>query len=205
MKEINWIQVGLGFLSGGAFGAFIKQYFDSRRNRIQPIGHTIELKSFYNSGDNKLINSEVILKDEATEYKFSKLYTGTVELLNTGLSDYPEFNFGLTASDKIKFLQVNSNTSDRHHIADLTVKPSLQNQINSFDVTLKPFNRKDKYSFDILLTSDSAEISMTDIQISSSKPVKWVKLVSTTDAILEIANKTLLENIFSHVVRVIKI
>lgn len=105
MKEINWIQVGLGFLSGGAFGAFIKQYFHNRRNRVQPVGHNVEIKSFYNSVDNKLINSEVILQDDTRKYKFSILYTGTIELLNTGLSDFPEFDFGVTASDKIKFFK----------------------------------------------------------------------------------------------------
>ncbi len=45
MTEINWIQAGIGFLSGGAFGAFIKQYFDNKKNRIQPIKHLIDLNS----------------------------------------------------------------------------------------------------------------------------------------------------------------
>lgn len=197
MSNINWIQVIIGFISGGAFGAVIKQFFDNRRNRIQPIGHAIDLKSFYNSGDNKLMTSEVILKDNEKEYKFSKLYTGTIEVLNSGLSDYSDFQFGITTSDKIKFIQVKPISSDRHHTAEVSQKPAPDNQVSSFDITLKPFNRKDKYSFDFLLTTTEPFVSVADLQISSSKPIKWVKLVSTTEILFDVANKTLLE-IFTH-------
>ncbi|MCW3108131.1 MAG: hypothetical protein JWQ09_2637 [Segetibacter sp.] len=48
MAEINWIQVGAGFLSGGAFGALIKQFFDYRRGRIQSISYNVLTKPFYN-------------------------------------------------------------------------------------------------------------------------------------------------------------
>lgn len=205
MKEINWVQIIIGFVSGGVFGALIKQFFDNRRNRIQPIGYSLEIKSFFDSGDNKLIKSEVILKDEVKEYKFSKLFTGTLVVVNSGLSDYSDFTFGITVSGKVKVIQINPTTSDRHHNADFAARPSLGNQINSFDILLKPFNRKDKYTFDFLLTSEDATITESDLQISSSKPVKWAKLISATEVILEVANRTLLEIIAHNLIRIIRV
>ncbi len=193
MQDINWIQISIGFLSGGAFGALIKQYFDNRRNRIQPIGRSIEVKSFYDSGENRLIDSQIILTGTTKEFKFSKLYTGTIELINTGLSDFSEFDFGITCPETIKFIQVKTISTDRHHNAVLTSSPSLENQINSFDIVLKPFNRKDHYKFDILLTTDNSIITEEDIVISSPKSIRWVKLISTTEAFLTIANKTFIE------------
>ncbi|MET3502598.1 hypothetical protein ABIC45_004222 [Mucilaginibacter rubeus] len=61
LDKINWSQVIPGFLSGGALGALIKQFFDNRRNRIQPIGKSVEIKSVYDSSENKLLNSEISL------------------------------------------------------------------------------------------------------------------------------------------------
>ena len=193
MENINWIQVIIGFLSGGAFGAFIKQFFDNRRNRIQPIGKSIELKSFYDKADNRLIDAQIILKEDNLEYKFSKLYTGTIQILNSGLTDFQEFNFGITTSNSVKFVQIKSTSLDRHHLVNYSQKPALQSQLDVFDITLKPFNRKDIYTFDFLLTTSQTTITENDIQISSAHPIKWNKLVSTTEIIFEIANKTLVE------------
>lgn len=205
MQNINWLQVLIGFLSGGAFGAIIKQYFDNRRNRIQPIGHSIEVKSIYDSGENRLIDSQIILTGITKDFKFSKLYTGTIELINTGLSDFSEFDFGITCPTNIKFIQVKTISTDRHHNAELTSYPSLEHQINSFDVVLKPFNRKDYYKFDILLTTDNSRITEDNIEISSPKPIRWVKLSSTSEAILNIANKTLIEILASSLSKIIRI
>ena len=195
MQDINWIQTGIGFLSGGAFGAFIKQFFDNRRSRIQPIGFSIEIKPFYNSGDNHLLNSQVIFKDDSNVYAFNNLFTGTINLINTGQNDYSEFNFGITTSEKIKFLHVKPITLDRHHIVKLISEPSLKNQMNSFDISLKPFNRKDKYSFDILLATDQVGMSESDVKISSSMPIKWTKIISSNEIVFEIVNNSFLETL----------
>ena len=203
MQDINWLQVSIGFLSGGAVGALIKQYFENRKNRIQPIGRSIEVKSFYNSDENRLLNSQIILTGTTKEYKFSKLYTGTIELINTGLDDYPEFKLGITCLETIKFIQVKANSSDRHHIAEFSSIPSLENQISTFDIVLKPFNRKDNYQFDILLTTDSSGISKHQIEIGSPHPIRWVELTSTTEVILNSLNKSFIENIASSLSKVI--
>lgn len=195
MQDINWIQIGVGFFSGGAFGAFIKQYFDSRKSKIQAIGFSIEIKPFYNSGDNHLLNSQVIFKDDSDVYAFNNLFTGTINLINTGQNDYSQFNFGLTTSKKIKFLHVKPITLDRHHMAEFINEPSLKNQINSFDVSLKPFNRKDNYIIDILLATEQVGMSESDIKISSSMPIKWSKINSFNEIGFEMVNNSLLQTV----------
>ncbi|WP_159479038.1 hypothetical protein [Chryseobacterium sp. 18068] len=192
MEKISWLQLGIGFLSGGAFGALIKQFFDNRRNRIQPISRNIEVKSFYDSIENKMLNSQVILTGATQEHKFSKLYTGTIKVVNSGLTDYSSFSFGITSSDNVRFIHLKTISTDRHHLAEISGHPTLENQVNKFDVVLKPFNRKDVYSFDILVTTLNGDISQNDIQISSSHPVKWVDVTSTSKIILEVARESII-------------
>ncbi|MCX2741706.1 hypothetical protein [Pontibacter anaerobius] len=191
MEQINWVQVIIGFLGGGACGAFIKQYFDNRRNRVQPIGKSIEIKSFYDSVENTLLNSQVILTGSTQEYKFSKLYTGTIKIANTGLHDYSSFTFGITCPENVNFIHIRPESTDRHHLAEIKDLPTLENQINSFDITLKPFNRKDNYTFDILVTATDVRLKEEDIKISSPHPINWVDLTSSSKIVLEIARESL--------------
>jgi len=188
ISKLNWIPLIIGFFSGGAFGALIKQFFDNRRNHIQSIGQTIEIKSFYDSDVNSLLTSQIILSGDSKEYKFSKLYTGTIRILNSGLTDYSEFTLGITCPENVKIIYIKPISTDRHHNVVFIQTPNLENQISSFDLILKPFNRKDIYSFDILLTTnDNTEILPEDIQLSSPHPVKWIEIVTTSKMILEVA------------------
>ena len=176
MPDINWFQIGPAILCGGAAGAILKQIFDIRRNRIQPIGYSIELRSVYDSGDNTLLNSQIILNDGSISYKFNRLYTGTIEIRNSGLNDFPDFKFGLTLPDSAEFVQVIPNIKDRHHIVTLSDTPSLGNQISAFDVSLTPFNRKDSYIIQFLATASYKNLSQADVLISSSHPIKLVPI-----------------------------
>lgn len=197
MQDINWLQILIGFLSGGAFGALIRQYFENRRNKIQPIFLYIEVKSFYNSEKNGFFNSQIILTGTTKEYKFSRLYTGTIELINIGLNDYSEFGFGITCPEEIKFIQMRLISSDRHHVAEIISTPSLENQINTLDIILKPFNRKNKYIFDILLTTDNSVITERDIKISTAFPINWVELKKTSEITMQHLGLEWLLRIFS--------
>jgi hypothetical protein len=197
MQDINWLQILIGFLSGGAFGALIRQYFEDRRNKIQPIFRFIEVKSFYNSEKNDFFNSQIILTGTTKEYKFSRLYTGTIELINMGLNDYSEFGLGITCPEEIKFIQMKLISSDRHHVAEIISTPSLENQINTLDIILKPFNRKNKYRFDIVLTTDNSVITERDIKISTAFPIKWVELKKASEITMRHLGLEWLLHIFS--------
>lgn len=205
MDKINWIQIGIGLISGGAFGALIKQFFDNRRNRIQPVGYLLEVKPFFDSNDAKLIDSKITLTEGDNEFRFSKLYTGSLKIVNTGLLDYNEFDFGITCPETLKLIHLKATTDDRFHTATLSNKPSLQNHLSSVDFKLTPFNRKDAYSFDFLISCEVSIDFGEAIKMGSPKPIKWVKLTSTTDTIIEFANRTFLEIIASSISNVIRI
>jgi hypothetical protein len=172
MDKINWLQLLIGFFGGGAFGSLIKLFFDNRRNRIQPIEYLIVLKSVFNSRETNIADTQVTIKDEGHECKFTSLYTGTVEIVNTGLIDYHKFSFGLTLDNKGKFIQVWQKSTDRHHIAEFVNEPSLANQVDRFDIKLEPFNRKDRYEVNFLLTASGPYVSNKIIHIGTSSPVK---------------------------------
>lgn len=192
IDSINWIQALLGFLSGGACGALIKQYYDNRRNKVQPIARTVEIKSFFDAQENRLLNSQLTFKESSQVYTFSNLYSGTIEIINSGQHDYTEFSFGITCPNNVKLIHIKSISSDRHHIVEFETLPSLENQINTFDVNLKPFNRKDSYIFDILATTTEGQFSAMDVEISSSMPIKWVDPKVTQKLISEIVREAIL-------------
>ena len=177
--ELNWLQIIPSIICGGAAGAFIKQYFDNERSKVQPVSYSIEVKSFYDSGKNTILQSKIILQGTAKEYTFSRIFIGTITLINTGVNDYREFSFGLTCNEAIKFIHLNTTTANRHRNFDSLSTPSLENRLSSFDITLKPFNRKDIFTLDVLMTSDNDnDIVNEDIEISSSHSVDWLKRLS---------------------------
>ncbi len=187
MIEINWIQVGIGILSGGAFGALINQYFHYRRNKVQSIGQSIELKSFFNAIDNANLTTQISITGATQEYKFTNIFTASIQLINKGNSDFEEFDFGITLPDHVKVIKILKYSADRHHNVDLRSEPTLENQINEVDISLKPFNRKDVYVIDLQLTSENGELKREDIECGTSHSVKFVDIISPTEIALEIA------------------
>jgi len=180
MADINWIQVGAGFLSGGAFGALIKQYFDYRKNRIQTITFNTELKPFFNKSSENSLASKFVIKDHGVDFRFQDLYIGTLTILNTSNQDYPEFNFGLTYTSQNLFIQIQQQEVDRHHTSDFNTLPTLYNQVQQFDITIKPFNRKDSYSFDFIINVTEEE-KVQDLKLGTSLPVKLKEVTSITE------------------------
>ncbi|WP_282162989.1 hypothetical protein [Ulvibacterium marinum] len=187
MEDINWIQIGIGVLGGGAFGALINQYFHHRRNKVQPIGRNIELKSFFNATDNSSMSTQISITGTTEEHKFTNIFTASIQLINKGNSDFEEFDFGITLPESIKAIKILKDSADRHHQINLNNEPTLENQINEFDITLKPFNRKDVYDIDLQLTSENGEIKEGDIVCGTSHSIKFVDIVSPTEKALEIA------------------
>lgn len=178
MKDINWVQIIFSLLGGGAFGAFIKQYYDSKKNKVQEIGYYAYIKSFYDSDNIKLIKSQIVLHADDKEYVFSRIFTGSIVIVNTGYIDFSEFTFGLTSDDNAEFIYLIANSADRHHNAQISLHPSLDSHTNSFDAVLKPFNRKDNYRFDFIITSTKSSVPIENIKISSPHSVA-MKLIPT--------------------------
>ncbi len=62
MAEINWIQIIIGIIGGGAAGAFINKFFADRDKRIQLINYNLEVTPIYNHSDNP-ISSKIVFKE----------------------------------------------------------------------------------------------------------------------------------------------
>ena len=135
-----------------------------------------------------------MLQSQTNEYKFSNLYIGTIEIINTGQLDFQEFSFGINLTEGNKFIQNKSSSKDRHHIVEITNEPTLANQTHSFDIKLKPFNRKDRYVFDVILTSSFIDIYDDCFEISTPMPVKLTK-ISTKDILLSL-NRNMVKFLF---------
>ena len=183
MADINWIQVGAGFLSGGAFGALIKQFFDYRKNRIQAVTYNLEVKPFYNQHSDNPITSKIVIKDGDKDYKFQDLYIGSLSILNTSNQDYSEFSFGLTYDNDNKFIQFQQEEFDRHHTATFKNLPTLQNQISQFDIIIKPFNRKENYKLDFIINVIDQLYTAKEIKLSTSHPVKLKEVTSESELV----------------------
>ncbi|MEJ5960755.1 hypothetical protein [Pedobacter immunditicola] len=186
-ENYSWVPILASLVGGGACGAFLKQLFDNRRNKIQSITRSIEIKSFFDAQENQLLNSQLTLKESSQVFTFSNLYSGTIEIINSGLHDYEEFEFGITCPQNVKLIHVKAVSTDRHHVTEINQLPSLENQISSFDINLKPFNRKDIYKFDILATTTEGQFNALDVTISTSRPIKWINPMHTQKIIAEIA------------------
>ena len=171
MADINWIQVGAGFLSGGAFGALIKQYFDYRKSKTQTITFTKEIKPFFNHLTDNPLTSKIVIKDGEQDFKFQDLYIGSISIFNSSNQDFNEFTFGLTYNNENKFIQVQQEGIDRHHTSLFSNMPTLLNQTAQFDITIKPFNRKDRYKYDFIVDVNGQQATALEIGLGTSLPV----------------------------------
>jgi hypothetical protein len=192
MEEINWLQVLIGFISGGAFGAIIKIIVDNRKNSIQPISKNIDLTRIFDSKESPLDHTKIELKDGDSTETFTSLYSCKLRIINTGNNDYPNFRFGITAKNNTKIIRAETDVIDRHHKSEIENKnPDLNSQVAEVDFQLSPLNRKDYYIINLLLTNDSKQINVNDIELSTTEPIKWVDSDSTSKVIAEIARSTI--------------
>jgi hypothetical protein len=194
--EINWIQIGFGALTGGLTGALTKQYFDNRKNRLQPISYSIELKSFYNSDEHSIIPSKIILKENDQDYSFCSLYIGSLNIINSGSVDFSNFTFGLTIDEDAKFINIKQEELHRHHKATFNILPTITNQTSILDVMLDPFHRKKTYKFNFVIASNSyiPSIECLSLELTTTQSVKLIKISKdkSIDITFDIA-KTLLQ------------
>lgn len=182
MTTSDWINIGIGILGGGVAGAILNQIFHYRRNKIQPIGKSIELISFFNSAENTNLSSEITIRENSKTYSFSNIYSGSIKVVNKGKKDYDEFDFGITLPDDIGIFKIDERTLDRHHSVKYRNQPTIDKHLNEIDITLKPFNRKDSYIIDFHMTSKSENINIDEIKISSALPVKFTDIVDLSIA-----------------------
>ena len=81
-------------------------------------------------GNAKLVDSKIILTEGEREFKFSKLFIGTIKIVNTGLIDYEGFDFGITCPDIVKLIYTKTSADDRFHNIILTDQPTISSQVS---------------------------------------------------------------------------
>src|SRR5215203_2697653 len=124
--ETNWFQLGATLVGGGLTGAFVKQLFDNKRNRLQPIEYFFKIKPFYDIAAHSIIPSKIILKEDGKEYPFTNLVIGNLTIKNTGSLDFPKFSFGMTLDDDATFINMKQEDEHRHSQASYNNMPSIQ-------------------------------------------------------------------------------
>lgn len=184
--ETNWYQIGTALFGGGLMGAFVKQFFDNRRNRLQPIEYSFELKPFYDVSAHSIIPSRIILKEDGKEHPFTNLVIGSLTIKNTGSIDFSSFSFGLTLADDATIINIKQEDDHRHHLAKYDSTPSISNPLSKIDITLTPFNRKNTYNFNFLISSKyGTEAEDIDFNVSSTQAVKLINVKS--DRLLKVS------------------
>jgi hypothetical protein len=155
MQDYQWVPWVVGMLSGGAMGAIITAVVTNYRNRIQPIGHRVEVIQFFkdNIGLSSL-RAQLTLSDGRTSLITSTIYIARVTIMNKGNQDISDFTFGMTLSGEDKVVHVQTEAPDRHHAA-LTTLYNLSTEMMSMPST---------YSFqflgaNILLTKSNLAVN----------------------------------------------
>jgi hypothetical protein len=175
-ENLDLIKILASILGGGAIGAIITAVVTTRRNRIQPIGASVNLS--------ESILPDNLVKDHVTKitisgatesYHYDNLYLASIEVLNKGNKDYESFDFGITLPDGMSIINVAVKSADRHHSIQYCPQVSFNSKLNYIDLTLSPFNRKDKYTISLTLTGTFTNVP-NPILFSSKLPVKFVSV-----------------------------
>src|SRR5256885_72320 len=97
MPDVQWLQVGAALAGGGAVGAIITALVTARRGRIQPVGRRVEILPIFTKGmEGSALRATVAINDGERSHLFPNLFIVTVQLVNRGNQDIPDFSFGIT-------------------------------------------------------------------------------------------------------------
>jgi hypothetical protein len=177
MTAENWIQMGAGFLAGGAMGAILKAAFDTYQKRVQPVGYRIQfVKIFKDTLGLSTLKAELQVTDGVETRHFQNLFIAEITLTNRGNEHIDEFQFGITLGGEDVALYTEPDISDRHHSLTQTSQVALGGGSQEVDFVCKPFNRKDKYSFKVFLSIPHGKAEPEDIVPSTSHPIRFVNM-----------------------------
>ena len=193
MPAINWPQVLIALVSGGAAGAIINAVVSSYRARRQPVGSRVDvLPVFRPSGDASQLHAAIAITHEGKTATFQNLFLAEVQVVNRGNSDFREFRFGATLGNGDACLYVEAAAPDRHHQAVQETPVAPQAPQREIDFTLKPFNRGDSYSFKLYVVIPPGRREPVEIGLGSSSPVKFVAMPTVGEVLSRAASEAVL-------------
>jgi hypothetical protein len=175
--------IGLGV--GGLGGAVFKALWDEWKNRIQPVGRSVEIIPILKPTNTKSgFETYVVVIQLGGEKRYYNLFLLDIEISNRGNQHKAAFDFGITLAPGEQAINIESDTPDRHHT--VTHSPaSIDQPQNSIDFTLKPFNRRDRYQIKVYVTIPTHSIAPAIPEFSSVDPVKFTDIKSLTETLAE--------------------
>lgn len=116
MPEINWLQLVVALLGGGAAGAVIAAIVSAHRARRQPVGSRIEIVPVFRpSGSAAQLQAAIAVTHAGKTVTFQNLFLAEIQVVNKGNRDLDELNFGATLGDGDRCIYVDATPPDRHH------------------------------------------------------------------------------------------
>lgn len=167
-------------------GAIITSLVSTYRNRVQPIGRSVEIIPVFQKKTSDLTSdAQITIVDDQNEYQFHNLYVARIQLVNRGNQDFSEFTFGLALADRDQIISTKYHTKDRHHEVVQLSELSLDNPQSELDLILKPFNRNDSYSIDLAIVIPPIKESPGEFLFSSPHSIRFTDVSSMKDLLIE--------------------
>lgn len=186
MTTDKWVPIVAALVGGGAMGAVITAVVTSFRNRIQPVGHRIEVSPVLQPASSRSdVDYSLTINDQGRDFKFSNLHIAELQIANKGNRDFASFRFGITLSDSDQGILAASKSSDRHHMVEMDHVPSPSFPQKTIDFTLTPFNRRDTYTVTVYVVAPDSQ-DPSDIDVTTPEAVRLVPLKSFSELAAEI-------------------
>lgn len=188
MAEINWMQVGIGFLSGGAFGAILKIGYDIAHSRTQPVGRRVDIEPvFAKTEEFEGLDAKVTLVHSGITSEFANLFIGNIKVQNRGNQNFGEFELGIELGEKDRCVYIGWLNPDQHHKISLLTPVSPANPARQLSFSLKPFNRSNEYTLKLYLVLPPGITEPQPMRFSSPEPIRFVDMPTVAETLGQVA------------------
>jgi len=188
MGATNWIQVILGFLGGGAFGAILKIIYDIVHSRTQPVGRRVDIEPvFAKTEEFEDLDAKVTLVHGGTSNEFSNLFIGNVRVQSRGNQNFAEFELGIELGKNDYCVYVGWVNPDQHHTITLLTPVSPAKPVRQLRFSLRPFNRRNEYTLKLYLVLPVGVKDPQPILFSSPEPIRFVDMPTVAETLAQVA------------------
>lgn len=183
-----WWRIGLGIgglFTGGLGGAILTQVIAWRNARKQPINYKMEVEPLLPKKSGVRINAQATIDGQA--YDIARVSILTIDVINTGAKDFPEFDFSVLVNSKERVVAFATPDPTPFLVmagADASVEGNPKSAVKFI---CRPFNRGDAYSCKLIVFSETEDASVKEATIGSGHPVQFIASPTTTQLLLAVA------------------
>lgn len=170
------------YITGGLGGALLTLSVQSYRARVQPVTKFVRQHLFIKKDfDISFLKTDISISDGQHSINFENLYVFDIFIKNSGNIDHKEFVFGVEFKDGAgKIIFVEFATKDRHHDINCNVEVSPKSLKNELDFTVAPFNRSDAYNLRIYAITESVELDVNSVILTTKHAVKFTDFINVS-------------------------